>query len=276
MSLIRTLPGVLLGLVGVAQTHPNVAAADPPQMQAKQGPKQPAQPQNEQEGVIEPKADAALHRMSDYLAGLKTFRMESTTVDEKITTEQQKIQELKESKVAVKRPGSLRIDRVGPQGRAILRDDGKQITLFNQDKNVYAAAPAPSTLDAAVDQARDRLHVDAPGGDLIVSDVYKELTDGVQVGRYIGLEPIGNVQAHHLAMTKKDVDYQIWIQDGAMPVPLRYVIVSKDMPAQPEYTIEMRNWDTSPKLSDDDFKFTIPKDAKKVDLTSTKQPEQKP
>src|SRR4051812_6723398 len=32
-------------------------------------------------GAIEPKADAALHRMSDYLSGLDTFRVETNTVD---------------------------------------------------------------------------------------------------------------------------------------------------------------------------------------------------
>jgi hypothetical protein len=253
----RPLLGVLLGLVLVADTHPSLAAP------------------KEDEGVIEPKADAALHRMSDYLAGLKAFRMETTSVDEKITTEGQKIQEVKESKVAVKRPGQLRVDRAGAKGHAVFRDDGKLFTLYHAEKNVYTDAPAPATLDAAVDTARERLNIDAPGGDLIVTDVYKALMDGVKVGRYVGLEPIGNVQAHHLAMTKKDTDFQLWIQDGPQPVPLRYVIVSKDMTAQPEYTLEMRNWDVNATIADDEFALDVPKGAKRVDLTS-KQPEKKP
>jgi hypothetical protein len=108
-----------------------------------------------------------------------------------------------------------------------------------------------------------------------VSDVYNALTDGVKVARYIGLEPIGNVQAHHLAMRKKDVDFQLWIQDGPQAVPLRYVIVSKDMPSQPEYTLEMRAWDVNPTIADGEFKLDVPQGAKRVDLTM-KQPEKKP
>ena len=253
----RPLLGVLLGLVWVADAHSNLAAA------------------KEDEGVIEPQADVVLHRMSDYLAGLKAFRVETTTVDEKITTEHQKIQEVKESKVSVKRPGMLRVDRAGPKGHAVFRDDGKQYTLYHSEKNVYTDAPAPATIDEAVDNLGQRLAIDAPGSDLIVSDAYKALIDGVKVGRYVGLEPIGNVQAHHLAMTKKDVDYQLWIQDGPQPVPLRYVIVSKDMPAQPEYTLEMRSWDVNAAISDDEFKLDVPKGATRIDLT-TKQPEKKP
>jgi hypothetical protein len=212
--------------------------------------------------------------MSDYLAGLKAFRVETTSVDEKITTEHQKIQELKESKVSVKRPGQLRVDRSGPKGHAVFRDDAQRFTLYHVEKNVFTDAPAPPTLDAAVDNA-GRLDIDAPGGDLIVSDVYKALTDGVKVGRYVGLEPIGNVQAHHLAMRKKDLDYQLWIQDGPQAVPLRYVIVSKDMPSQPEYTLEMRAWDVNPTIADDEFKLDVPQNAKRIELTS-KQPEKKP
>jgi hypothetical protein len=217
---------------------------------------------------IDPRADAALHRMSDHLARLETFRVDTTSVDEKLTTEGQKIQEVRESKIAVRRPGDLRIDRVGPNGHAVFRYDGKRFSFYNSDKNVYAVAPAPATLDAAIDEARDRLHIDAPGGDLLVSKPYDALVDGVTVGRYIGLEPLGSVKAHHLAMTKGNVDYQIWIQDGPDAVPLRYVITSKDMPGQPQFTIDLRNWQPSAPLSDDTFAFTAPAGASRVDLAA--------
>src|SRR5580704_766049 len=205
----------------------------------------------DREGVIDPKADAVLHRMSDYLVSLKSFRVDATSVDEKLTTDGQKIQEIKESKIAVKRPGDLRVDRTGPKGHAVFRDDGKQFSLYVPDRNVYAVAPAPAELDAAIDEARDHLSIDAPGGDLLVSDPYADLVDGIKVGQYIGLEPVGSVMAHHLAMTKGNVDYQIWIEDGATPVPLRYVITSKDMAGQPQFTIDLRNWQPNAAISAD-------------------------
>jgi hypothetical protein len=222
----------------------------------------------ESEGVIDPKADAALHQMSDYLSHLKSLRVETTIVDEKITTDGAKIQELKESKIAVQRPGELRVDRFGPNGHSVFRDDGKVFSLYNADKNAYATAPAPANLDAAIDEARDRLHIDAPGGDLLVSDPYAALTEGLKVGRYIGLEPVGQAKAHHIAVTKADVDYQLWIQDGPQPVPLRYVITSKDMTGQPQFTIDFRNWEPNASLSADTFAFTQPAGAKRVDLTT--------
>ena len=66
----------------------------------------------------------------------------------------QKIQTLAESKFAVRRPGEMRIDRVSPNGRVVFRDDGKQFSVYNSDKNIYATAPAPAKLDQAADDAR--------------------------------------------------------------------------------------------------------------------------
>ena len=228
-------------------------------------PKQ-AQSATEKSGTIDPKADAALHRMSDYLSSLNTFRVDTVTVDEtKMSKDGQKIQELAESKFIVSRPGEMRIDRVGADGRVVFRDDGKQLSVYNSDKNIFATAPAPAKLDKAADDARKQLQIDAPGVDLLASNPYQALTEGVIKGRYIGLEPMGSgVMAHHLAMTKKNVDYQIWIQDGPQPVPIRYVVSGKDTRGQPQLTIELRNWQANVSVPDDSFAFTPPPSAKQV------------
>ena len=220
----------------------------------------------EEAGVIEPKADAALHRMSDYLSGLNTFRVDTTTVDEtKVNKDGQRIQELADSKFAIRRPGEMRIDRVSPDGRVVFRDDGKQLSVFNSDKNIYAVAPAPAKLDEAADHARKQLQVDAPGVDLLASNPYGALTEGVTEGRYIGLVPMGGgVMAHQIAVSKKNVSYQIWIQDGPQPLPLRYVVTGRDLRGSPQFTIQLRNWQPNVRVPADGFAFTPPADAKKV------------
>ena len=222
---------------------------------------------SEQEGVIDPAADVALKRMSEYLAGLKSFRVETTTVDERVTAEGQKVQDVKESQVVVRRPNGFWVDRVGPLGHVIFRYDGQQFSVFLVDRGQYAITKAPGDLDAAIDDARDRLGVDAPGGDLMVRAPYEALIDGVRVGRYVGLEPMDGGLAHHLAMTEKDVDWQIWIKDGPEAVPLRYVITSKDVPGHPQFTIDLRKWQPDAPLSKESFVFTPPAKANRVEMS---------
>lgn len=221
---------------------------------------------DQEEGVIDPKADAALKKMGAFLAGLKSFRVESETVDEKVTTDGQKIQELKTSTITVARPGSMRVDRVGAMGKSTLRTDGKQVSLYNQDKNVYALGQAPGTLDKAIDELREKFMIDAPGGDFIVSKPYEELIDGLKTGHYIGLERVDGKMAHHIAVSEQDLDWQIWIADGEQAVPLRYVITSKDMQGAPEFTIRMSNWEPNVQVSPETFSFTPPAGAKKIDF----------
>jgi hypothetical protein len=253
-----------LGLIGVL-VGGGVAGADTKQGQpAPEGAAKSAAA--DKAGAIDPKADAALHRMSGYLSGLKSFRVDTITVDEtKVSKNGQKIQELAESKIAVRRPGEMRIDRVSPSGRVVFRDDGKQFSVYNADKNMYATEPAPAMLDQAANVARGELQVDAPGVDLIASNPYDALTEGATEGRYIGLVPMGGgVMAHHLAVTKAKVSYQLWIQDGPQPVPLRYVVSGKEMRGSPQFTIELRNWQPNASVPDDSFAFTPPAGAKKV------------
>ncbi len=238
-------------------------AAPAPQPKARPA---PAPTPAEEEGVIDPRADDALRKMSTYLAGLQSFRVDARVVDEKVTTEGQKLQELSQTSLTVQRPNRLRADRFGPNGHASLRSDGKHVTVFNQDKNLFATITVPPSLDAALDELRARLQIDAPGADFLFSDPYKELIDGVLVGRYIGLEPVGEVMAHHLAMTEKDVDWQVWIAAGDRPTPLRYVITTKDLPGHPEFTLELSNWQIAPPLAPDTFSLTPPANAKRVEL----------
>jgi hypothetical protein len=226
------------------------------------------------EPQIEPKADAQLKKMSEFLAGLKSFKVTAVTADEKVTTDGQKIQDLKESKVTVVRPGRMRIDRLSVNGRASLRSDGHEFMFLNSDRKVFGTAPAPATIDEQLDFLHDKLRLDAPGEQLMVKDPYAALTDGVKEGRYLGLVPIGDQMAHHLAMTEEGTNWQIWIADGPHPVPLRFVVTSVDMKTQPQYVLELRDWQLDPSVSADAFALTPPADARRIDLMSP--PTEKP
>jgi hypothetical protein len=229
-------------------------------------PGQPSQ-STEAEQIIEPEADAALRKMSAYLGGLQSFRVDTMTTDEFVTKEGQKIQFVKETRVAVRRPDKLVAERIGPAARAVLRYDGKKISVHSPDLGIYAVAEAPSNLQSMIDFARDRLEIDAPAGDLLLPDTYRELLDGVSVGRYIGRERMGDGHAHHLAMTEKDVDWQLWIKDGPDPVPLRYIITTKSLPERPQFSAELRNWRPNESLSDQEFAFQPPADAKRMEFS---------
>jgi hypothetical protein len=79
-----------------------------------------------------------------------------------------------------------------------------------------------------LDFARTRLDIVAPAGDLIFKNAYDVLMDGVTEGIVVGKAVIEGVPSDHLAFRAPDLDWQIWVQQGAQPLPRKIVITTLD------------------------------------------------
>jgi hypothetical protein len=216
---------------------------------------------------VDPKADELLHKMSNELATMKAFSVETKQVMEVVTKEGEMLQGIAESTVHLQRPNKLVTDRVGPMGGGKVYYDGKTLTVFGKRDNMYATSPAPPTLDAAIDFARDKLSIDAPAADLLNSNPYAVLTDDVVSGRYVGEEPIGDRMCHHLAYRGNETDFQIWVEDGPHALPCRFVITSKKVQGSPTYQVSLSDWKPE-NLAPDAFTFTPPPDATKISFVT--------
>ena len=213
---------------------------------------------------VEPKADDLLHRMSSELAGMKAFSFETRQVMEVVTREGEKIQSVVDSTAKLQRPNKLRTERRGALGGGTIYYDGKTLSIYGKRDNLYASAAVPPTLDEAVDFARDKLSIDAPGADLLHSDAYAVLMEDVVSGRYLGEEPVGDRMCHHLAYRGNETDWQIWIEDGPHPLPCRFVINSKKETGSPEYQVDTFHWKAEAGFPADTFTFTPPPDAMQI------------
>ena len=215
---------------------------------------------------VEPKADQTLRKMSDYLAQLQQFKIQTESMLEIVLTSGQKIQYYNQLEIAIKRPNKLRVSREGQVYDQEFFYDGKTLTQYSKGGNVYATIEAPPTLDGALTFALETLHIEAPGSDLIYSNAYNILMENVNSGFYVGISIVDGVNCHHLAYRDDEVDWQIWIEDGDKPLPKKFVITTKWLTGAPQYTISVKSWDLSPKLKDDMFTFVPPKDAQKIEF----------
>jgi hypothetical protein len=218
---------------------------------------------------IDPEADRMLRQMTDTLSNLKSFKFRSSAIDEVVTTGGQKIQILTDSEVSVQRPNRLRSEQIGTNTGLAFWYDGQNMTLECKATNTFVSATAPPTLDEAIDKARKEFQIEAPGADLLYSHPYEILTEQVTGGKVIGRETVNGLPANHLAFQGEDVDWQVWIQDGAQPLPLRFVITSKKVKGTPEFTVEMSQWQPDAKMSSSTFAFQAPTGATKVPSLSS-------
>ena len=219
-----------------------------------------------EEPAVEPAATKILQRMTDYLGGLDQFTLHTENMLEEVLETGQKIQYDFSTCVAIQRPDKLRAKRTGDLVNQLLIYDGKTLTMLDAGKDYYAVIDAPDNIDDTLHFARDVLDIVPPSGDLVYTNAFELLTGPVTSGMVVGKSVIGGVRCDHLAFSGPVVDWQVWIADGEKPLPYKYVITTKDDPAQPQYIVMMSDWDIAPDLEKASFKFTAPDDAKKVDF----------
>jgi hypothetical protein len=213
----------------------------------------------------EAQAKSLVKAMSDYLGAQKAISFDYDTNLEIVSPQQQKIGLASSGALVLNRPDKLRVMRMGGFANAEMVFDGKTVTLLGKNANLYAQIEAPGTIDQLVDVLRDKYHRPVPGADLLMSDPYNELMPLVEDVKDLGSGVIRGAECDHLAFRTKEVDWQIWIAQGAKPYPCRYVITSKVVAGSPEYTLDVRGWKSGAEVASDDFKLAIPQGAKKID-----------
>jgi hypothetical protein len=159
--------------------------------------------------------------------------------------------------------------RVGGFANVEIIFDGKTLTVMGKNANVYAQTEIPGTLDHLVDELRETYHRPVPGADLLLSNIYDQLMPEVIDAKDLGSGVIGGIECDHLAFRTKDVDWQIWIAQGASPYPCRYVISAKGVDQAPQYSVQIRDWKTGSEAKPNDFAFANSTSARKIDIKDT-------
>jgi hypothetical protein len=212
----------------------------------------------------EAQARSLLKAMSDYLGVQKTISFEYDTNLDIVNTQQQKIGLASSGTLTLERPDKLHATRTGGFANVEMVFDGKTLSLLGKNANLYAQVDAPGTIDHLVDELLDKYHRPVPAADLLMSDPYKELMPQVTDVKDVGSGVIRGIECDHLAFRTKEVDWQIWIAQGAQPYPCRYVITSKKVRGSPEYTLDIRAWKAGGEVASDAFKPEIPPGARKL------------
>ena len=245
-GLCLTLPVVSLMVL----TMPELVADDP-------GSTQSASEQN---------ALAILKNMSEYLAKAERFSVSIRDGYDAVQQSGQKVEFGEVRKVTVSRPDRLRIEVERSDGeKGLVVFDGKDLTVYTADKNVYATVSRQGTLDQTIKYALEDLKIRVPLAMMLLSTLPSELDKLVVSADYVETTTITDVPCDHLAVrTSKGVDFQVWVAQGDEPLPRRIVITYKDEPGQPQFWADVSNWNLAPEVSDALFTFTPPAGANRI------------
>lgn len=215
--------------------------------------------------VIEPEALAAMDRMSAALLALPGFVLTSDVTTEKVLETGQKLQFGGTVDMAMHRPDSFRIVANSDiQQREYYFASGK-FTVLSPRLKYYATADAPETIGLALDRLKTKYGIELPLVDLFTWGTDQTIRSRVVSGYMVGPEKIGGRTCDHIAFRQKLVDWQIWIDKGAKPLPCKIVITNTDDPSMPQYSAVL-NWDVRTVPNAADLAFVAPAGAHQITL----------
>ena len=157
------------------------------------------------------------------------------------------------SEVTMRRPDKLKVITLGDGPPSEFYYDGKLMMAFAPTENLVAVADAPPTIDGALVAAYETAEIYYPFTDVIVTDPYKDMADGMTTAFYIGRSQIvGGTTTDMVAFASKDVFAQVWIgvEDK---LPRRLYAVYLNDPARLRHVMELSNWELNKQVPENAF-----------------------
>jgi hypothetical protein len=257
--MIRThfLNGALLVAVGLLFAAGSAGQQTPPAQPSSKAAKpvkplkKPVTPAAEMK--LEPRAIDILKAASARLAAAKSMTFTAVISYESPSRLGPPLVYATKSEVTLQRPNKLKVITLGDGPPSEFYYDGKSMTAFAPTENLVAVADAPPTVDAALEAAYDSAAIYFPFTDVIVTDPYKDIADGLKVAFYIGQSGVvGGTTTDMVAYVTGDVFVQIWI--GAEDkLPRRVYAVYLNDRARLRHVLELSNWQLDVAVSADAF-----------------------
>ncbi len=228
----------------------------------------------EKSPAIEPKAVEILKRCGDFLDEMKSFAVSVEVWHDEVLDSGQKLQFTRLVDIQLRRPNRLHLEVSTAEPKRSFWYDGKTMTLLDHTGDFYGTFDAPDTLDKTVDFAEEKYGVTFPIDDLLRSKVFGEPQKTLKSAHYVDREPVLGKICHHLAFEHENVDWQLWVEDGAKSFPRKVVITYRKEDESPQYTATFGKWEINPKLPDFVFLPELPADAKKINFEKVVEEEE--
>jgi len=209
-------------------------------------------------GFIDSEAFRLMREMGTYLGAAREFSFRAGVTYDVVYMDIHKIQYAGIANVAVRRPNKLHVRYSGEERQTRVFYDGRTFTILDPSRMVYTKTKVPPTIDAAVDRIFAQHGFSVPIADFVYEDPYRVLMEKVESGFVVGRTWVQGKPVFHLAFTQKEIDWQIWIEEGPRPLPRKLLITYKNEPLSPQYTAILSGWDLQPRLSDSFAEFHPP------------------
>lgn len=259
----RAIAAVLAAAAGALASLP--VEASPDLLQAQAPPTKAAQRPGGSAQTVDPAALAALRRMGDHLASLRSFEIRAAFTIEYVLDNDQKVLIGGTSRYRVRRPDRLRIDMTSDVLDRIFQYDGNQFVVTAPSENYFARLAAKPSIRETLAWLAQSFGVEVPLADLFEWGTPEAPKSDIREAFRVGKARVNDTMSEHWAFREAGVDWEVWIRAGDVPLPLKLSIVTTADRARPRYEVVL-SWTDAVEFPDDIFVHTPAAGATRIEF----------
>jgi hypothetical protein len=218
---------------------------------------------------VDPLALDVLKAATQPIEQAQAFSFKALVSEEQLATNGQIVTFFHTTEITVQRPDKVHLIFKGRGERVDFYRTNGSITMYAPDAKLYTTTPAKATIDDNLADITAK-GIDMPVGPFLSSHLYELASKSLITGYVIGRVKLYDQDVHQLAFTAPDVDWQLWVIGGESPRIVRAESVNKKLEGKPRTIVQFLDWNFSPTISADEFTFTKPADAHRIDMLTPK------
>lgn len=134
--------------------------------------------------------------------------------------------------------------------------DGGAFQIVDVEENAYVETPFSGSFEELVERVRDEYDVVLPIWSILSQQSRFEILDIAEAAAYVGLTRVAGREAHHVALSDYDEDWQVWIStEPDRPEIIMLVGTDPHTQGWPQYRAYFTDWNFAPEVSEGDFTF---------------------
>jgi hypothetical protein len=192
--------------------------------------------------AIEPAALDLVKAMTSKLGAAKSIQFNALVQSEFPSIDGLPVIYSTAARVAIQRPNQFDVSVWGDGPSSEILFNGKQLFAYSPQKNLVAVSNAPNTIDAAAKFAYEKAGLFFPGDDLILSDPYIHLTQGLTDAFIVGkTKLVGGVETNVIVLAGRELQGQLWIgvKDN-LPYMVSWIYTGDKR--LPRTTLQYKDW----------------------------------
>jgi hypothetical protein len=214
---------------------------------------------------VDPLALDVLKSVTQPIEQAQAFSFKALISEEELATNGQIVTFFHTTEITVQRPDKTHLIFKGRGERVDFYSTNGSITMYAPDTKLYTTVQAKGTIDDNLADIAAK-GIDMPVGPFLSSRFYESVSHDLITAYVIGRVKIYDQEVHHLVFTSPDVDWQLWVTGGDSPRIVRAESVSKKLEGKPRTIVQFQDWNLRPTISVDEFTFTKPADAQRIDM----------